>query len=202
MSFVIAGIHTGIGKTVCAAVLCQALGFDYWKPVQAGLDETDSDFIRKYVTNPACKIHPEAFKLSLPASPHFAAAQEGKIIAREKIVLPFTDNQLIIETAGGLMSPLHQQFLNIDLAKQLSLPVILVSNDYLGSINHTLLSAEALQTRNIPVAGIIFSGKEVSASRQFILEHTGLRELLSIPAFEQINAQQIASFANHIRLKV
>src|SRR5688572_5181971 len=116
MSVIIGGIHTGIGKTVCSAVICQALGYDYWKPVQAGdLENSDSRVIRNAVTNSACKIHPELYKLSTAAAPNYAAALDGTEIKKEEFVLPAGSNKVVVETAGGLMSPLAKNFLNIDL---------------------------------------------------------------------------------------
>jgi len=201
MSFLIAGIHTGIGKTLCSAIICQAKGYDYWKPVQAGsFDDTDSIFIKNHVTNPTVKIHPEAYKLKIPASPHYAAEQEGIEIKKENIFLPKTKNDIIVETAGGLMSPFSNNFLNIDLATHLNLPVILVSNNYLGSINHTLLSVEALQRRNIEIKGIVFSGEKVEATQSFILEYTKLPLLFSIPFLKEINAETIAMTAKSINI--
>ncbi len=198
MSIIVAGIHTGIGKTICSAVICQALGYDYWKPVQAGLENTDSDFIKANVNNPSCYIHKEKYLLKTPASPHYAAAIEGIHISKKDFDLPSSNNKITVETAGGLMSPLAKGFLNIDLIAQLQLPVVLVSNDYLGSINHSLLSYDALVKRNIPVKGIVFSGNETISSRQFITEHTQLPVLFNIPFFENINAAAIAAFANTI----
>src|SRR5687767_3521291 len=105
MSFVIVGIHTGIGKTLCSAILCQATGYDYWKPVQAGgLDNSDSLFIKKHVTNPHVKVHPEVYRLQTAASPHYAALIDEVEIKKEDIVLPSSKNKIIIETAGGLLS--------------------------------------------------------------------------------------------------
>ena len=145
MSILIAGIHTGIGKTFCSAVICQALGYDYWKPVQAGeLDDTDSIFIKRNVTNPKCVVHPETHRLTIPSSPHYAAEMDGIEIKAGDFILPKTSNQIVIETAGGIMSPLSNSFLNIDLMAQLNLPAIVVSNNYLGSINHTLLTVAAM----------------------------------------------------------
>ena len=199
MNVIIAGIHTGIGKTLCSALLCEKLGYDYWKPVQAGTESTDSDFIRTHVSNPKCTIHPEVYMLKTPASPHYAAEVEGIVIKSEIIQLPKSSNSLIVETAGGLMSPLADQYLNIDLVEQLQLQVILVSNNYLGSINHTLLSVEALQKRNIPILGIVFSGEEVSSTRSYILKYTGLPLLFSIPPME-ISRKSVYELATRINI--
>ena len=201
MNIAIAGIHTGIGKTVCSAVICQALGYDYFKPVQAGeLENTDSLFVKSNVTNPSCKIHPESYKLQMAASPHYAAKMEGIEIKKENILLPSTNNNLIIETAGGMMSPLSQVFLNIDLIEHFQLPVVLVSNNYLGSINHTLLSYEVLKNRKIKTLGIVFNGNENEASESYILQYTQLPLLFSIPQFVKINADTIREFADSISI--
>ncbi|MDQ3071718.1 MAG: dethiobiotin synthase [Bacteroidota bacterium] len=203
MNYCIAGIHTGIGKTVCSAIICQALGYDYWKPVQAGdLDNSDSIFIKNNVSNPLCNIHAERFKLLTPASPHYAAELENIQIKKEDFSLPATWNNLIVETAGGLLSPLSDNFLNIDLIEHLRLPVVLVSNNYLGSINHTLLSYNALKDKNIPVSGIVFVGEKVVSSERFILKYTRLPKLFSIPVLTSLNKQSIGEFVlkNDIKL--
>jgi len=203
MNLIIAGIHTGIGKTVCSAVICQALGYDYWKPVQAGeLDNSDSIFIKTHVTNPTCFIHPERYRLTIPASPHYAAEQDGLEIKATDFTLPQTKNSLLVETAGGIVSPLSHSFLNIDLVAQLQLPVILVSNNYLGSINHTLLSIAALQQKNIAIKGLVFCGEEVAATRDFILQYSKLPLLFTIPQFETVNTDTIAGFAKTVSIKL
>jgi len=203
MNIIIAGIHTGIGKTICSAVICQALGYDYWKPVQAGdLANSDSIFLKNNVSNPACLVHAETYRLPVSASPHFAAAESGVVIKRGDFAVPGTGNSLVIETAGGIMSPLADNFLNIDLVMELNLPVVLVSNNYLGSINHTLLTVAALQQRHIPIEGLVFSGEVVESTRQFILAHTQLPLLFSIPFFEKINRETIAGFAKTVAVNL
>lgn len=199
MSYTIVGIHTGIGKTVCSAILCQALGFEYWKPVQAGdLDNSDSLNVRTNVTNPKTKIHPERYKLNHPVSPHRAAELDKVVISKEDFILPTNSNELIVETAGGVMSPLAKDFLNIDLVELLQLPVILVSNNYLGSINHTLLTYEAMKSRNIQLKGLVFVGESNPATEDFIKEYTQMPVLFNVPIFNHINPQQIESFAETI----
>jgi dethiobiotin synthetase len=203
MDIIIAGIHTGIGKTVCSAVICQALGYDYWKPVQAGeLNASDSIFIQRNVSNQQCNVHPERYRLNIPASPHYAAEQDGLEIKATDFVLPPTNNSLLVETAGGVMSPLSNTLLNIELIDQLQLPAIVVSNNYLGSINHTLLTVAALQQRNIPVKGLVFCGEEIESTRKFILQYTKIPLLFSIPQFETINAQVMADFATTVRINL
>ncbi len=203
MNIIIAGIHTGIGKTVCSSVICQGLGYDYWKPVQAGdLDNSDSMSVQKVISNPLCHIHPERYRLLTPASPHYAASLENIEMKREDFKLPATDNHLLVETAGGLMSPLATGFLNIDLIEYLKLPVVLVSNNYLGSINHTLLSCALLKARNIPTLGLVFVGESTPATENFILEHSGLPLLFSIPIFKELNKQVIAEFVTNNPIKL
>ncbi|MEI9934478.1 MAG: dethiobiotin synthase [Ferruginibacter sp.] len=198
MSFTIAGIHTGIGKTICSAIICQAKGYDYWKPVQAGsLEDSDSIFVQRNTSN-HIKIYPEAYRLKIAASPHYAAQKEGIEITKENIQIPNSNKPIIIETAGGLMSPLSKDFLNINLIQHLDLPVILVSNNYLGSINHTLLSVEALQQRNISIEGIVFSGEKNEATESFILQFTELPLLFTIPFLPKINKESIAAVSASI----
>jgi dethiobiotin synthetase len=199
MNFIIAGIHTGIGKTICSAILTEALGYDYWKPVQAGdLDASDSIFVKNHISNPQSVIHPEAYRLTIPASPHFAAAQDGVEIRLENLTLPRSDNSMIVETAGGLMSPLSETVLNIDFIKHLRLPVVLVTQDYLGSINHTLLSVEILRGANVEILGLVFSGEKVAETRRFIQNYTGLKTLFEIPFFEKLDKETLTSFAKQI----
>lgn len=199
MNIIVAGIHTGIGKTVCSTVLVEALQYDYWKPVQAGdLEFSDSTFVANHITNSKSVIHPEAYRLTIPASPHWAAQQDGVTITKEQLIIPKTTNRLIIETAGGLMSPLADHFLNIDLIAHYGAPTILVSNNYLGSINHTLLSIHALQQRKIPILGVVFCGEENKVSEEYILNHTQQKYLFSIPQFETLNKNVISNFVQSV----
>lgn len=194
-NILIAGIHTGIGKTLCSTILCEKFGFDYWKPIQAGdLDNSDSIFVKSNVSNPLCRIIPEKYRLKIAASPHFAADTEGVTIDKNQLILPQSDNKILVETAGGIMSPLGKNYLNIDLIKQLNLPTIIVSENYLGSINHTLMTIKLLQNTEINIKGIVFNGEIVQSSRDFILEHTQLPLLFSIPKFNTINKKVIRNY--------
>src|ERR1700733_4624124 len=153
----VTGIGTGIGKTIVSAVLVEKLKADYWKPVQSGdLENSDTITVKSLISNSKTTFFDEAYRLSQPFSPHKSAAIDGITIKPENIVLPQTNNILVIEGAGGLMVPLNTDFLMLDLIRQLGAAAILVSQNYLGSINHTLLSAYALKKENIPVRGIIF----------------------------------------------
>lgn len=156
----ITGTGTDVGKTLVAAIVTEALQADYWKPVQAGFsDGTDSLFIREMISNSQSKVHPELYKLKLPASPHLAAAEEKIEIKIKEIVahLPKTTNRLIIEGAGGLMVPLNKKKLILNLIKELDAKVIIVSKNELGSINHSLLTAAVLKKEKADVAGWIFT---------------------------------------------
>ncbi|GAB3537145.1 dethiobiotin synthase [Pontibacter brevis] len=199
-SYFITGIGTDVGKTVAAAVLTEALQADYWKPVQAGgLDFTDTDTVMSLVSNPVSVFHPEAYRLKMAASPHRAAAAEGVEIDVHGMQLPQTENNIVVEGAGGLMVPLNKRFLMLDLVQQLGLEVVLVSRNYLGSINHTLLTAEVLRYRKVPVAGIIFNGEENSASEDFIVNYTGLRKLPSIRQEAEFCKETIAAYAEEFK---
>jgi dethiobiotin synthetase len=198
--YFVTGIGTDVGKTVAAAILTEALHADYWKPVQAGaLDFTDTDTVMSLVSNPASAFHPEAYRLKMAASPHRAAAAEGIEIDVHNIKLPQTENNLIVEGAGGLMVPLNKRFLMLDLVQQLGLEVVLVSRNYLGSINHTLLTAEVLRYRKIPVAGIIFNGEENATSEDFIVKYTNLRRLPSIRQEADFCKETVSAYAEEFK---
>jgi dethiobiotin synthetase len=198
--YFVTGIGTDVGKTVAAAILTEALHADYWKPVQAGaLDFTDTDTVMSLVSNPASVFHPEAYRLKMAASPHRAAAAEGIEIDLHNIKLPQTKNNMIVEGAGGLMVPLNKRFLMLDLVQQLGLEVVLVSRNYLGSINHTLLTAEVLRYRKVPVAGIIFNGEENAASEDFIVKYTSLRRLPSIRQEADFCKETVSAYAEELK---
>jgi len=196
LKVVVAGISTEIGKTVTSAVLVEALQADYWKPVQSG-DLTDSDrrTVQELISNPVSRFHPEAYSLRQPLSPHAAAAIDGVEIAMDAIQLPQTDNHLVVELAGGLMVPLNDRDLNIDLVQRWGLPVILVSKNYLGSINHTLLSVEALRSRAIPILGLVFNGEPTPATEDFILQYTGIPCLGRIGWEAEISPEVVRRYA-------
>ncbi len=193
----IVGIHTGIGKTIASAVLTLALDADYWKPVQAGTDQTDSDLLRQFV--PPARVHSEAFVLSQPLSPHAAAAIDGVTIDIKAISIPETKNLLLIETAGGLHSPMSDTATMADFVRYHKLPVILVTQHYLGSINHTLLTAEVLKLRCIPVIGLVLNGAPNQESEVFITRYSGLPILARIPELDLSDPTAITSCAEDLR---
>lgn len=197
--FIVAGIGTEIGKTFISSVLVEALQADYWKPIQSGgLDFSDTDTVKSLVSIKNNTFFPEAYRLNEPLSPHAAAALDGVTIELSKIQLPVTERNLIVELAGGLMVPLNDNDLVIDMVQQLNLPVILVSKNYLGSINHTLLSIEALKTRNIPVEGIIFNGISNASTEHFILNYTKLTCLGRIPTQAEIDKPAVRKLADSL----
>lgn len=200
--YIIAGIGTEIGKTFISSILTQILQADYWKPIQSGaLDFTDTDTVRSLISNSQTVFHPETYRLSQPMSPHAAAAIDGVEIDLSKFQLPETHNHLIIELAGGIMVPLNDCETNLDLIKKLNLPVILVSKNYLGSINHTLLSVEILKMNKIEVQGLVFNGEQNKYSEDFILNYTKLECLGRVNFEENINKSVVKKYAEQFRNK-
>jgi dethiobiotin synthetase len=199
--YFVAGIGTDVGKTVASAVLVEALQADYWKPVQAGdLENTDRMKVQNLVSNTTSIFHPEHYLLPYPLSPHASAAMAAVDIDAETIRIPEHNAPLIIEGAGGLMVPLTNDVLYIDWLQKINLEVILVSRHYLGSINHTLLSAEAMKSRGIKVKGIIFNGNENPHTESVILHQTNFACLGRIDESTQVTPefiqQQALKFTN------
>lgn len=187
----VTGIGTEIGKTISSAVLTAHFKADYWKPVQSG-DLADSDSIKIKKLVPHSKIHTERYRLQRAASPHQSAAEEHIQIQLEDFQLPYTENNLIVEGAGGLFVPLSEKLYIIDLIAHLGLPVALVISDYLGCINHSLLSIEALQRRGLPLDYIILNGEFNPYTQAAILEQVPEQcSIFQIPRFEEINADTI-----------
>jgi dethiobiotin synthetase len=198
MKVFVTGIGTDVGKTLAAAIVTKALEADYWKPIQAGdLDHSDSHKIQTLVGSNT-KILPNAYALHTPASPHLAAKIDGISIQLSNIITPKTKKNLVIEGAGGVFVPLNATDCVIDLI-QPDYKVIVVSRHYLGSINHTLLTIEALKNRNIPVAGIIFSGDENQATEDIILSKTGVKCIGRIDHEPYFDANVISYYADKFR---
>ncbi len=178
MKYVIVGIGTDVGKTVVSAIITKALSAYYWKPVQSGdLNFSDTDKVQSYVGDSFLKI-PEKWRLNTPVSPHYAAEIDEVIIKDSDFEIPNV-SPLVIEGAGGLMVPLNNDgLLYLDLLERWKLPVILVSRHYLGSINHTLLSIEALKNRRISIDYVVFNGDENSSTESIIKKiHPDLKYL-------------------------
>ena len=188
MKLFITGISTDVGKTIASSIITEALEADYWKPIQAGdLQSSDSHKIKAYLSNSKTKVFDNSYALLTPASPHLAAEIDGVTIDLKNIIAPETSNHLVIEGAGGIFVPLNNIETIVDLI-QPDYKVIVVSRHYLGSINHTLLTIEALQHRKINIAGIIFNGDENKSSEEIILNKTGVKFLGRIenePYFDQ-----------------
>lgn len=203
--YFVSGIGTEVGKTIVSAILVQALKADYWKPIQSGdLDNSDSQLIEKLTKNSGTKIHPETHRLKTPASPHYSAAVDGVSIQLDQFQLPKTNNNLIVEGAGGLIVPLNDKDSMLDLIEQLKLPVILVANFYLGSINHSLLSLEVLKQRNISIHSVIFNGDTTVSSRDIIKKMSGdfVERYIEIPRLNEISLASTNEAAHELREKL
>jgi dethiobiotin synthetase len=192
----VTGIGTDVGKTVVSAILVEALKADYWKPVQTGnFFSTDSIDVKNWISNSQSKIHPESYSLKQPMSPHAAAELEGVNITLDSIHLPETNNTLVVEGAGGLMVPLNKKEFMIDLVKKFDMEVVLVIQNYTGSINHSLLSIESLKNRGANILGIIFNGAPHQLSQDIIIEHSGLKILGNITKEKEIDKEVILRHA-------
>ena len=199
---VVTGTDTGIGKTVFSAALAGALDAFYWKPVQAGLDEeTDHDTVARLSGLTRERVLREAYRLKTPASPHLAARLDGVTIDAEALPLPDVDKPLVVEGAGGLMVPLTETVTYIDVMKRWSAPVVLCARTSLGTINHSLLSVEALRARNIPLLGIAFIGDENAESERIICKMGEVKRLGRLPHLAPLSAETLrAAFAAHFNV--
>lgn len=199
--YFVTGIGTDVGKTVVSAIIVEALKADYWKPVQAGdLHHSDTMKVQDLVSNTVSVFHEEGYKLTEPMSPHAAAERDGIEILIDDFELPQTDNKnLVIEGAGGLMVPLNANHLIVDLIDYFDAKVILVSQNYLGSINHTLLTYEVLSSKGIPIEGIVFNGPENPETERYILDHTGLPCLLRVLDEEEVTPEMVKKYAKEWR---
>ena len=194
MKLFVTGIDTNIGKTITSAIFCKALKAEYYKPIQCGdLDNSDSLKISDW----GIKTFPESLRLAQPKSPNFASQHN---INLENIELPQTSNPLVVEGAGGVLVPLNENDFIIDLAKRWNIPVVLVCKSYLGSLNHTLLSVEAIRSRGIEIKGLIFNGVSNEESESFLERRTGLKILLKIRQEENFNQKIIEQYAKEIKL--
>ncbi|MCY3975087.1 MAG: dethiobiotin synthase [Simkaniaceae bacterium] len=191
---IVAGIGTDVGKTVFSAILTEALEGEYWKPVQTGAGAFDTDTV-SLLLSPERTIHPPAYSLKEPASPHSAAESEGILIDPDRIIPPASDRPLIIESAGGVCVPLRSDLLTIDLFKKWEARWIVVSKQYLGSINHTLLTVHALKAAGIDLAGIIFNGEANSCSEEAILAVSQVPCLGHVAHEQRIDASTIRRYA-------
>lgn len=199
---VVTGTDTGIGKTVFAAGLAGALGAHYWKPIQAGVDpEGDKETVAALSGLSPDHILPEAYRLNTPASPHLAARIDGVEIALDRLTLPQVAGPLVVEGAGGVLVPISETLLMADLFAHWGKPVILCARTSLGTINHSLLSIEALKARGVPIAGIAFIGDAHAENERIIPRIAGLPSLGRLPHIDPLDSAALArAFATHIRL--
>jgi dethiobiotin synthetase len=198
----ISGIGTGIGKTVIASIITEAMKADYWKPVQAGYDPgTDRGLVASLISNSKTIIHPETYLFKLAASPHIAAQRENRRIEPEKIDGDFSrmdrNRPLVIEGAGGLMVPLNEKEFVIDLVKRLDARLVLVSRNYLGSINHSLMTAAICRQYDLDVAGWVFNDQYLNYEKE-IVDWSGYPALFSVPLMNPLSKEAILTAAESI----
>jgi dethiobiotin synthetase len=199
IKYFVTGIGTGVGKTIVSAICAEALSACYWKPVQAGnLNTSDSLWVAEHTSR--VRVLPEQFLLKQPMSPHRAAELDSVSISVKSFCLPDTgDSNLIIEGAGGLLVPLNNHETILDLIKQLSVPVVIVSMNYLGSINHTLLTIQTLQSHSVTIRGLIYSGEQNNASESVIQKMTGVSSIGRVPFSNTIDKNFILTQAESLR---
>ena len=198
-SYFLTGIGTDVGKTVVSSILCELLQATYWKPIQSGdIQNSDSKKIQQWLNN-TVEIIPEAHLFSEPLSPHVASKIDGVSINSAMLNLPKTTGNLIVEGAGGWLVPINDAgFTFADLAEQWNIPIILVSRHYLGSINHTLLSIESIQSRNVNIHGIIYVGEPLPDTCEIIEKITGVKTLFSVPLFDKVDTDTIKLFVKEL----
>ncbi|WP_424492512.1 dethiobiotin synthase [Salinimicrobium sp. GXAS 041] len=197
--FFITGIGTEVGKTIASAIVTEALEADYWKPIQAGdLENSDTHKVKNLISNDKTVFHPNSFALKTPMSPHAAAEIDGVKITSEAIKEPKTSKNLVIEGAGGLLVPISDHEIILDLIKP-EHKVIVVSRHYLGSINHTLLTIEALKNRGLQCFGIIFSGNENPSTESIIRKMSGVPVIGRISEEKEFTQETIRNYAEKFR---
>lgn len=193
----VTGIGTDVGKTVVSSILVEALQADYWKPVQTGsYFSTDASKVQKYISNSITKVHPESYVLKQYMSPHAAAELEGVQIELSQITMPSSENKvMIIEGAGGIMVPINENEFIIDIIRKFDCETVLVIQNYLGSINHSMLSIDALKYRNIKLLGIVFNGPPHKLSEDIIMKYADVPCIGRIYKESVINAEVITRYA-------
>lgn len=190
--FIVTGTDTGVGKTIFAAALAAHLGARYWKPVQAGLDEeSDSAAVARLGGGRIMCIHDEAYRLNTPCSPHESARIDGVAIDPARLALPDGAGPIVVEGAGGVLVPLSDNLLSVEIFAQWALPVVLVARTSLGTINHSLLSIQALRAHGLLIHGIAFVGDANAASEAAIIRHGGVRHLGRLPLLDPLHAESL-----------
>jgi dethiobiotin synthetase len=199
MNYFVTGIDTDSGKTLVSAIFCKALHLTYWKPIQAGYPR-DTETVQALV--PEVTIFPERYLLKQPASPHASAKAECVAITLDSLTLPVSNQSFLIEGAGGCLVPINDQNFVIDVAVKFDATVILVADLYLGSINHTLLTVEALRHRNLSVLGIVFNGESNPESEAIIVKHSGYKKLLHIKKEPYIDSTVVDRYASQLKMNL
>ena len=189
---IICGTDTDVGKTVVSAMVVQGLGASYWKPVQSGLEDGgDSATVQRLIQLPAERLLSEAYRLEAPVSPHWAAERQGLQLEPERLELPAVAGPLVVETAGGLLVPLRRDWLQIEQVARWQLPVLLVARSGLGTLNHTLLSLEALRQRRIPVLGLVLNGPPHPDNPRTLEQIGGVPVLAELPRLDPLDAASL-----------
>lgn len=198
-AFFVTGTDTGIGKTVVSAMLTKALNATYWKPIQAGLEEeTDTEFVRRVTELSDSHFIPEGYRLNTPMSPHAAAEIDKVEIRMRDFNLPnFSTDHLVVEGAGGLMVPMNDKAMIIDLISHLDLPVVLVARSTLGTLNHTFLSLEALRKRDISILGVVLNGPKHESNRWTIEEYGDIEIMAEIEPINPLNTNTLQESFNN-----
>ncbi|WP_067737781.1 dethiobiotin synthase [Novosphingobium naphthalenivorans] len=203
-TLIVTGTDTGIGKTVFAAALTAALGACYWKPVQAGIEEdgTDAERVAWMAELPCERVLPESYSLTTPCSPHLAAEIDGVVIDPARLALPQVEGPLVVEGAGGVLVPISRSETYADQFARWGKPVVLVARTSLGTINHTLLSIEALRARGVPLLGVAFVGDPVEDSEATICAMGHVKRLGRLPLMEPLSPKALrTAFATHFKLE-
>jgi dethiobiotin synthase len=199
--FFVTGTDTEVGKTLVSAWLLTQLDGSYWKPIQAGtVPTTDSATVQSLAELPVSRVLPEAYLLPEPMAPHESARRANIAMDMEKLKLPPHDGLVVVEGAGGLMVPIVDGAYMIDLADALDLPIILVARSTLGTINHTLLSVEAIRRRGLPLAGVVISGPETPHNRAAIERFGKVEVIAEIPQLETINRDTLKAITPELDL--
>lgn len=200
MHHFVTAIGTDSGKTIVSAILTEALQADYWKPIQCGAPR-DTETVQSLVSNDISSFHQEGIFLQKPASPHDAAKAENRTVMITDVEKLYFNLQktTIIEGAGGLLVPINDDEFIIDIPQRFDIPILLVANLYLGSINHTLLSINELQRRNLTVKGIVFNGASNPESERIILKHSGYRKLLHVLPEKEITKEVVRKYAQQLK---
>lgn len=201
MNYFITGIGTNVGKTIASAVLVEAMKADYWKPIQSGtIESRDLETVKSLVLNKQSVFHPEVYSLKEPLSPHFAAKLENIEIDFNQINLPVTNNHLLIEGAGGLLVPINSKHYVIDIAKKFDCEVILVVSNYLGCINHSLLSIDYLVKNNYKLHALVLNGDFEEEVKQAIVNYCKGVKVIEIPNLAELSKENISEIASKISL--